>query len=253
MGFGNRLEFVHNGTAFTQTGAINMGTNNITNCGNITADNADGFQLTNSAASDSVPTIVPRRSVSTYGIGGTATTVSGIISGAEKMQLSTSQFRLLSGVALAPRGGINNDAATTVSFSADDISMVGSDADLGAATVKILSNAVSSGALSGGTATLSSLIPAGAVVLGTCARVTTTITGCTSFQIGDGTDVDRFGNAIALTSGTTTTNANWTISTVPSYAAATDIVLTAVGGGASFTGGVVRMVIYYAATTAPTS
>jgi hypothetical protein len=81
--------------------------------------------------------------------------------------------------------------------------------------------------------------------------VTTTITGATSFDIGDGTDVDRWGAAIALTSGTTTSLANITISNPVYYAAATNVVLTA--NGANFTAGAVRLTVHYLTLTAATS
>jgi hypothetical protein len=105
--------------------------------------------------------------------------------------------------------------------------------------------------LSGATATATNLIPAGSVVIGVTVRVTTTITGATSFEIGDGTDPDRWGTTIAVTSGTTTTNANTTITTVPIYAAATSVVLTANGG--NFTAGAVKVTVHYISLTAATS
>lgn len=106
-------------------------------------------------------------------------------------------------------------------------------------------------AMSGATATASNLIPAGAVVLGITARVTTTITGATTFDIGDGSDVDAFGAGIALAAGTTSDNSNWTIANAPVYASATNIVLTA--NGSSFTDGDVRLTVHYFTAVAPTS
>ncbi len=105
--------------------------------------------------------------------------------------------------------------------------------------------------LSGATATAASLIPGGSIVLGLTARVTTTITGATTFDIGDGTNVDAFGAAIALPSGTTSDTTDWTIATAPVYTAATSVVLTA--NGSSFTAGAVRVTVHYVSTTAPTS
>lgn len=106
-------------------------------------------------------------------------------------------------------------------------------------------------ALSGASVASSGLIPAGSIVLGITCRVTTLITGATTFDIGDGTDVDRWGAGIAVTSNTTTTAANATITSVPIYATATDVVLTA--NGSDFTAGAVRVTVHYISLTAPTS
>jgi len=105
------------------------------------------------------------------------------------------------------------------------------------------------GTRSGASVTLAGAIPAGSVVVGVSVRVTTAITGATSFSIGDGTTATAFGSAIAIASGTTTTNANWTISSAPVYAAGANIVLTA--NGSNFTGGVVRVTVSYISCTAP--
>lgn len=92
-------------------------------------------------------------------------------------------------------------------------------------------------------------IAAGWFVLGVLLYVTTTITGATSFKVGDGSDDDKWGATLALTAGTATTSANFTAS--PSvYTAATDIVATAVGGAASFSAGAVRAAIFYIDFTA---
>lgn len=103
-----------------------------------------------------------------------------------------------------------------------------------------------------GTCTATNLIPAGSIVLGVLTRVTTTITGMTTISIGDGTTAAKWGSGIALTAGTTTTGTAYTVGSPTHYAAATSVVLTAVGGGADFTAGVVRIsVIYITAGTAP--
>ena len=109
----------------------------------------------------------------------------------------------------------------------------------------------SSGALSGASVTLSNLIPAGSLVLGVVTRVTTAITGATSFGIGDAAAGTQYGATIAVASGTTTTIANTTLTSPKFYPSATSIVLTA--NGSNFTGGVVRVTVYYVSLTAPTS
>jgi hypothetical protein len=110
---------------------------------------------------------------------------------------------------------------------------------------------VLSGAMSGATLTLSNLIPAGSLVVGVTVRVTTLITGATSFTIGDGTDVDKWGTGVAVAAGTTTTLANVTSTAPTIYTAATNVVLTAAGG--NFTAGVVRVTVHYISLTAPIS
>lgn len=106
-------------------------------------------------------------------------------------------------------------------------------------------------AMSGATVTAASLIPAGSVVIGVTVRVTTLIEGAASFTIGDGTDADRWGTGIAVAAGTTTTGADSTITSVPIYAAATSVVLTATGS--NFTAGAVRITVHYISLTAATS
>ena len=106
--------------------------------------------------------------------------------------------------------------------------------------------------LSGATATASSLIPAGSMVIGVSTRVTTAITGATSFDIGDGSDVDRWGASIAIGLGTTSDPTDFADNTIQwQTSAAGDVVLTANGG--SFSAGDVRIVVTYLSLTAPTS
>lgn len=106
-------------------------------------------------------------------------------------------------------------------------------------------------ALSGATATATNLIPAGTLVLGVTVRVTTLIEGATSFDIGDGSDVDRWGASIAVAANTTTSIADFTIASPIYYAAATSVVLTA--NGSNFTAGAVRVILHCLRVTAPTS
>ena len=113
-------------------------------------------------------------------------------------------------------------------------------------TVKFVEATISA---SNGASTLTStnLIPAGAIVLGVTIRVNSTFgagNGLTTISIGDGTDADRWGAGIARTSGTLTTGANFTITSLPIYAAATNVVITADAG--TFTGtGALRATVHY--------
>lgn len=100
-------------------------------------------------------------------------------------------------------------------------------------------------AMTGATITLTNLIPKGAVVVGVTCKVTTLITGATSFDIGTAADPDRFGAGIAVALGTTSDNTNWTAGTIECFTAATSIILTAVGG--NFTAGAVYVSVQYLA------
>lgn len=93
--------------------------------------------------------------------------------------------------------------------------------------------------------------PANSLVLGVTIRVTTEITGCTTLDLGVAGATTRYGTGIALTAGTTNASPGTTNPTI--YGAATAIRFSAVGGGASFTAGIIRVTIHYLDLTAPTS
>lgn len=228
MAFGNRIEFVHNGTAFTQTGAINMGAQAITNCGDITADNANGFKLENSAASSSVPTIIPDRNDGTTGLSGGGTAVEIVRNGARKAVTASA------GMTVAGLLNVSGNITTS-----------GSNWALNAVTEQ---TTLSSGATKDSTQT----IPAGSLIVGVSSRVTTTITGPASWKLGLAADDDAYGTGIALTSGTTTTIANWTATSLLYTTSAVSWRFTN-DGVSNFSGGVVRVVVHYIALTAPTS
>lgn len=116
---------------------------------------------------------------------------------------------------------------------------------------KIRSVTAESGGMTGSTTTFSNLIPAKSTYLGCVVRVTILITGATSFNIGDGTDADRWGAAIAPTATTTTTQASFTATPYGWSATAISPVLTAVGS--NFTAGAVRMTCFIEDFTGPTS
>ena len=101
----------------------------------------------------------------------------------------------------------------------------------------------------------SSPIPMNSIVFGVTCRVITTITGSglTGFSIGDGSDVDRWGANIALAAGTITGIANFTIlPTIATYGAATNVVLTPVGG-ANFETGAIKLVVHFLQIIAPSA
>ena len=108
-----------------------------------------------------------------------------------------------------------------------------------------------SSALSGASYTASNIIPAGSLVLGVSVRVTTAITGATTFQVGYAGDPDAWGATVAIASGTTTTPANFTITGPIFFATATSVVATA--NGSNFAGGVLRTTVHYIEIGAATS
>lgn len=102
-----------------------------------------------------------------------------------------------------------------------------------------------------GTSDTTMTAPANSLVVGVCMRVTTTITGCTTLDVGIAGATTRYGTGIALTSGTTSVSPGTTNPSL--YSSATKVRFSAIGGGASFTAGVIRVVLYYIDLTAPTS
>jgi len=105
------------------------------------------------------------------------------------------------------------------------------------------------GTPSGTTATATLLIPAGAVVLGVTTRVTSLITGPAGYDVGDGTNTDRWGNSIAVANGTTSDPTDYVSSAMEIFPVATDVVITS--DGVAFTGGQVRVTVHYMTLTAP--
>jgi hypothetical protein len=110
----------------------------------------------------------------------------------------------------------------------------------------IKTKAVTLSALSGASvATTTGLIPDGAVLVGLTTRVSTAITGATGYDIGDGSDADRWGANVAIALNTSSDNRDWTAGTIECFTAAQEVTLTAVGS--NFTGGAVVIVAHYLA------
>lgn len=123
-----------------------------------------------------------------------------------------------------------------------------SGALLGVRTVEATSAAMSGATVTVGT----NIIPAGSYVLGVTVRVMTLVAcGSSTFQVGDGTDADAWGSAIAVAAGTASASANFNITAPAFYAAATNVVLTA--NGTAFTAGVVKVAVHYITLTGPTA
>ena len=142
---------------------------------------------------------------------------------------------------------IVGDGATAGGFAAAKLTEAGAarGANGSALTLNVAEIAVSG--LSGATVTASGAIPAGALVVACAVRVTTAITGATSFSVGYTGSTSAFGSGLSIASGSTNEGM---IGPNPFYSA-TDVVLTAAGGG--FTGGAVRLSVMFLNMTPPTS
>jgi len=114
-----------------------------------------------------------------------------------------------------------------------------------------MKTATASVTCSGATSTATSLIPAKAILIGVAVRVTTAITGATTFTIGDGSDADRWGTGIAIAVDTVTSESDATADPSGWSATALSVVLTATGS--NFTAGVVRVTAFYHEYDGPTS
>lgn len=158
-------------------------------------------------------------------------------------------FRTAGNTRLSYSAGAFAFQEATIVSSTDALSLAPTNANGSLISVKKATELLSG--LSGATATSTNLIPDGALVLAVVTRVTTAITGATSFDIGDGVDADRWGATIAVAAGTTSGHADYTATTVQIFTSANSIVLTA--NGSNFTGGAVRVTVYYIDATAPTS
>ena len=93
----------------------------------------------------------------------------------------------------------------------------------------------------------------GALVVGVTTFVVTTATTATSFDVGDGADVDRWGAGVLVAGGTASEPAGFTDNSLQfQTGGAGDVVLTANGGNFDGTGDV-RVTLAYITLTAPTS
>jgi hypothetical protein len=161
--------------------------------------------------------------------------------GAIQFQTSNAQFPAIlardAGNTLAMRNGTN----------AQEYRVYGtytSDTNFQRLTIK--TKAVTLSGLTGASvATTTGLIPDGAVLVGLTTRVSTAITGATGYDIGDGSDADRWGANVAIALNTSSDNTNWTAGTIECFTAAQEVTLTAVGS--NFTGGDVVIVAHYLA------
>jgi len=142
----------------------------------------------------------------------------------------------------------NNDGDIRI---ANDLRVIGGANPFVGAFFKIESALDNISTPSGSSVTSTGLIPAGSFVVGLVTRVTTTVTGPAGFDIGDGADVDRWGNSIAVASGTTSDLTDATAQSHDSFISANDVVITS--DGVDFTGGVIEVIVYFFSLNAPTS
>ena len=97
--------------------------------------------------------------------------------------------------------------------------------------------------LAGASTTTGNVIPAGATVVDVSTSTTTTITGATGYQVGDGTTATRWGDITGTAVGTNSGSLNYTADPRWWTAAARAITLTA--KTSNFTGGVVQVTVTY--------
>lgn len=94
--------------------------------------------------------------------------------------------------------------------------------------------------VSGATTSATNLIPAGATVLRVDTRVDSALTGATTgYNVGDGTDADKWGSITGTAVGTHSAGDNYTAGAPAHYASATSVVLTALTS--NFTAGAITV------------
>jgi len=102
--------------------------------------------------------------------------------------------------------------------------------------------------LDGATTVTGDIVPAGCVLVGVATATTTAITGASGYLVGDGSDADRWGDVTGTAVGTSTDNTDATANPSGYVAVASAVTLTA--KTSNFTGGVVRVTVFYLTTGA---
>lgn len=255
--------------------------------GNVPVDmksgDAAGPAVLNEAASDTNPTLVPDKSDLTLGIGAATNRIAFVVAGVRNFAVSNvalipGAITMDSGTGNRPQLRWDTNATATVPgytwqndtdtgvgrAAADQLSLIAGAVEGIRVNTTSLNTVPSSGATlnvqvatttvttsSGSSVTASNLIPDGAVVLTLSTRVTTEMLGPVGYDVGDGSDVDRWGNSIAGDANTTSDNTDWTSTTIQVFTSANNVVITS--DGVDFTAGVIRIVVHYIDGTAPTS
>ena len=172
-----------------------------------------------------MPTLIPRQTDPNSGVGSAGADQPSWIAGGVEVMRGTTTAMKVSGGAL--NGEFLNIKSATASAAFDS---------------------------DGNTHTFSNLIPAGAYLLALTTRVTETIVGATSVDIGDGSTADLWGNNTGVSVDTTTDHTDYTTAAAVGtlYLSANNVVITAVGGAADFSDGTMRVTALYIDVTAPT-
>lgn len=115
----------------------------------------------------------------------------------------------------------------------------------GGGEAPVQSKEVTLSGLAGNTVTEADWFEQGMTVLAVRAVVDSVITGCASFDIGDAMDPQAYHTGVGLAEGSVADESTQTQATERTINADRDLVLTAVGAGANFTGGDVTVKMYY--------
>jgi hypothetical protein len=220
----NNVVFTANGSAMCHFQA-----------GGVEGDASVSWRLADTNATVTNPTILPYKNDADTGIGANSTAGDNIVLVVGGTQAFT----------ITEASSIN-----TFDFDAGD----NAAPQVGALTsIKSVSTTVA--AATAATLTASNLIPAGSFVIGLTLRVETTFdnsSSLTTFSVGDGSDADRWGTAIARTAGTTVDLTDATASPGGWFISANDVVLTADAGTFNVAGGSCDIIIHYMDLTAAT-
>lgn len=139
------------------------------------------------------------------------------------------------------------DGSTAGGFPAAKLSEAGAAIGANGSALRLNVAEIALSGLSGATVSATVAIPAGALVVACAARVTTAITGATSFAVGYTGSTSAFGSGLSISAGSTNEGL---IGPNPFYSA-TDVILTAAGG--NFSGGAVRLSLMYLSVSPPAS
>lgn len=101
--------------------------------------------------------------------------------------------------------------------------------------------------VSGASTGTGNVIPAGATVVDIATTTTTTITGASGYQVGDGSDADRYGDITGTAVGTASGSTSYTAD--PRWWATSARAVTLTAKTSNFTGGVVQVTVFYMAAT----
>ena len=197
----------------------------------ILADNGAGPFLANETSSATNVTIGANRGELNTGLGGASGQLSVIITSDEAINISEASNIMETKFDAGDNAAGNVGAWTSILSAVATLTSV--------ADTKL---------------TAASLIPAGCHLLGVTGRITTgfgSSTGLTDFDVGDGTDLDRWGNSLAITAGTTFDLTDATAAASGDFASVNDVVLTANGGNFDTTG-VIELIVHYITLTPPT-